>query len=157
MNSPILSPLQLGDGDLFGMALLEPGLTSDLSTWTVTIHKHGLLTQTVLVRQPPRYDDQLVVLRQSVPRERIDGLKQIVLEEDLLTFGAFPTLYATDQEQTRLVIHLFGQRVTIDAYGPNFTVECGGSDEDNAKARRYCRLWEAILELTPFTPYGGLR
>ena len=97
------------------------------------------------------------MLRQSVPQERIDGLKQIVLEEDLLTFGSFPTLYATDQEQTRLVIRLFGRRVTIDAYAPDLTVECGDREEDKAKARRYCRLRDAILELTPFTPYGGQR
>ena len=54
MNSPPLSPLQMGDGDAIGAALLSPAFMSDLSTWTATIHKHGLLTQTVLVCQPPK-------------------------------------------------------------------------------------------------------
>ena len=155
MPTTRLPELALGDGDLFGAALLSPAYTPDLSTWTVTIHKHGLLTQTVLLTQPPSYDEQLTVLRQRVRQEHLDRLKQIVQEESLLTFGTFPSVCMTDQEHTRLIIHLFGQTISIDAYAPHAVSEYGESAADKEDARRYCRLWDAILELTPFSPYRG--
>lgn len=153
MSTKLLPELALGDGDLFGAALLIPAFTSDLSTWTVTIHKHGLLTQTVSLSQPPTFDHQVVVLRQHVAKEKLLSLKQIVQDETLTDFGIFPDLCITDQEQTRLMIHLFGKTIVIDAYGPHAVAALGKREADKTKALRYCRLWDAIVSLTPFTPY----
>ena len=153
MHRQELPQLELSDGDLFGAALLAPPFASDLSIWTVRIHKHGLLTQTVSVSQPPTFDSHLAVLRQHVPKQRLDTLKKIVEEEELLTFGRFPEICMTDQEHTRLMIRLFGQTTVIDGYGPHAVAQMGDTDADKEKARRYCKLWDAILTLTPFMPY----
>jgi hypothetical protein len=148
-----LPPLELSDGDLFGAALLTPQFTSDLSTWTATIHKHGLLTQTVLLAQPPGFDEQLVTLRQHVPKDTLESLKQIVDDEELLSFGQFPKICMTDQAHTCLIVRQFGKTSRIEAYGPHAVAQLGDTDADQKKARRFCRLWDAILSLTPFTPY----
>lgn len=153
MHKQELPQLAVNDGDLFGAALLLPPFASDLSTWTVTIHKHGLLTQTVSISQPPTFDGHVAVLRQHVKKEKLETLKKIVDEERLLEFGRFPDICMTDQDHTVLMIRLFGQTSIIDAYGPNAVAMMGDSDADKAKAKRYCRLWDAILELTPFRPY----
>ena len=153
MHRQELPQLELSEGDLFGAALLAPSFASDLSTWTVTVHKHGLLTQTVSVSQPPSFDSHLAILRQHVPKERLDALKKIVDDEKLLTFGQFPSICMTDQDHTRLIIRLCGQTTVIDGYGPHAVAEMGDTDADKAKARRYCKLWDAILMLTPFMPY----
>ncbi len=87
MAQQTLPELKLNDGDLFGAALVDPGYTTDLSTWTVAIHKHGLLTQTVLISQPPTFDGQIATLRQHVHKEDLERLKQIVLDENLLAFA----------------------------------------------------------------------
>jgi len=153
MIPPKLPDLKLADGDLFGAALLLPAFASDHSIWTVVIHKHGLLTQTVVLSQPPNYDKQVAVLRQHVPRDRIETLKRIVQEENLCTFGTFPELCITGPGQTRLMIGLHGKAIVIDAYGPHVVAALGETDADRAKAKRYCKLWDAIVELTPFAPY----
>lgn len=153
MTTKFLPELAIGDGDLFGAAILTPALTFDLSTWTVTIHKHGLLTQTVLLSQPPSFDQQIVVLRQHVAKEKLETLKQIVQDESLADFGVFPGLYITDQAQTQLMFHLFGKTTVIDAYGPHAVAATGETKADKTKALRYCRLWDAIVSLTPFTPH----
>jgi hypothetical protein len=157
MSTPQLIELKLGDGELFGAALYNPGLTWDLSTWTVTIHKHGLLTQTIAVAQPPKFDKHIAILRQHVPKERMESLKRIVTDEKLMAFGSFPDICMTDQEQTRLMIRLNGETIVIDAYGPHAVATMGETDADKVKANRYCRLWDAIVELTPFTPYSERR
>lgn len=66
MQPPELPKLKLEKNENFGAALYAPGLASDLSTWTITIDNNGLLTQTVLLEQPPTFDKQLVVFRQHV-------------------------------------------------------------------------------------------
>ncbi len=148
-----LPELKLGDGDLFGVALLLPAFASDLSVWTAVIHKDGLLTQTVVLSQPPTFDKQLVVLRHHVPPDRIETLKRIVQEENLFTFGTFPELCIDSAEQTRLIIGFHGKTIAIDAYGPHIVAAMGETDTDRAKAKRYCKLWDAIVALTPFAPY----
>ena len=148
-----LAELRLADGDLFGAALLTPAFGSDLSTWTVTINKHGLLTQTVLIVQPPSFDEGIAVLRQHVPSERLATLKTIVQDENLTNFGQFPQLCVTDLERTRLMFQVSGKTTVIDAYGPHAMATLGETDTDKDKAQRYCRLWDAILGLTPFMPY----
>ena len=153
MERPTLPELALQDGDLFGAALLTPAFASDLSTWTVTIHKHGLLTQNVLVSQPPTFDGQIVTLRQHVTPDQMQGLKQIVHDELLLTFTDFPCIAMTDQQSTQLVIRMHGRSNTIDAYGAHAVAMLGDSDADKKKAEQYCRLWDAIVGLSPFTPY----
>lgn len=153
MSQKQLPELTLGDGDLFGAALMAPVIASDLSTWTVTIHKHGLLTQTVSLSQPPSFDGNIVVLRQHVTKEKLEALKQIAQDESLTDFGPFPDMCITDQEQTRLMFHLFGKTTVIDAYGPHAVAMMGETQADKTKALRYCRLWDAIVSLTPFTPY----
>jgi hypothetical protein len=138
---------------LFGIALVVPAFTSDLSTWTVTIHKHGLLTQTISVSQPPNFDRNIAVLRQHVKKEQLESLKQIVVDESLDDFGLFPDMCITDQELTCTMFHLHGKTTTIDAYGLHAVAAFGEPEADKAKARRYCRRWDAIVALTPFTPY----
>lgn len=153
MTKKPLTELKLFDGDLFGIALVAPAFTSDLSTWTVTIHKHGLLTQTVSISQPPTFDRNIAILRQHVPKEQLEKLKQIVLDESLADFGLFPDVCITDQELTCTMFHLHGKTTVIDAYGPHAVATFGESEADKVKARRYCKLWDAIVALTPFTPY----
>ncbi len=153
MSNSRLPELTLGDGELFGAALIAPAFSSDLSTWTVTIHKHGLLTQTVSLSQPPSFDRQIAVLRQHVAKEKLEALKEIVQNESLTDFGLFPNMCITDQEQTRLMFHLFGKTTVIDAYGPHAVAMIGETEADKTKALRYCRLWDAIVSLTPFIPY----
>lgn len=153
MHRQQLPELRLADGDLFGAALLAPAFGSDLSTWTVTIDRHGLLTQTVLIVQPPSFDGGVAVLRQHVPSERLTTLKTIVQDENLTNFGQFPKLCATDLEHTRLMFQEFGNVTVIDAYGPHAVATLGETDADKNKALRYCRLWDAIFGLTPFMPY----
>ena len=153
MKAKSLPELRLADGDLFGAALVVPAFTSDLSTWIVTIHEHGLLTQTIRISQPPTYDKRIAVLRQHVTRNQLDALKAIAEEEHLLEFGTFPSMCITDQENTRLMIQLGGRTKAIDAYGPHAVALLGESDADKATAKRYCRMWDAIEALTPFKPY----
>jgi hypothetical protein len=153
MERERLPELKLADGDLFGAALVAPGFTSDLSTWIVTIHKHGLLTQTVCIAQPPTFDGRIAVLRQHVSRSRLDELKAIVEEERLFEYGTFPDMCITDQELTQIIIRLNGTTKIIDAYGPHAVSSLGESETDKATSRRYCRLWDAIEVLTPFKPY----
>jgi len=153
MDQPSLPELTLRDGDVFGAAMLMPGYTRDLSTWTVTIHKHGLLTQIVLISQPPTFDEQIATLRQHVKREQLDRLKQIVDHECLLALSDFPCIAMTDQESTRLMIRMHGKTNVIDAYGPHAVAMMGDTEADKKKAGRYCKLWDAIVELTPFRPY----
>lgn len=153
MSKKLLPELNLGDGELFGAALLAPAFTSDLSTWTVTIHKHGLLTQTVSISQPPSFDGNVAILRQYVTKEQLETLKQIVQDESLTDFGDFPNPCITDQDQTCMMFHLHGKTTVIDAYGPHALALMGETEADKTKALRYCRLWDAIISLTPFTPY----
>ena len=153
MPTSELPDLRLGDGDLFGASLLAPAFTSDLSTWNVTVHKHGLLTQTVALAQPPKFEKHIAVLRQHVPSDQLEKLKQIAADENLSAFGSFPDICVTDQEHTRIMIRLHGKTVVIDAYGPHAVATMGYTDADKTKARRYCKLWDAIVGLTPFTPY----
>jgi len=154
MNRLTLPDLKLQDGDLFGAALLTPAFASDLSTWTVTIHKHGLLTQTVLLAQPPTFDGHIATLRQHVPADRLEKLKQIVHDDMMLSYSDFPAIAMTDQQSTRLVVRMHGRTNVIDAYGPHAVAILGDNDADKKKAERYCRLWDAIVALTPFTPYN---
>ncbi len=153
MSKKQLPELKLADGDLFGIALVAPAFTSDLSTWNVTIHKHGLLTQTVSISQPPTFDGNLATLRQHVAKEHLELLKQIATDESLDDFGLFPDLCITDQELTCMMIRLNGKTTVINAYGPHAVASFGESEADKVKARRYCRLWDEIVALTPFTPY----
>ena len=101
MPSSDLPELQLGDGDLFGASLVTPAFASDLSTWNITIHKHGLLTQTVALAQPPEFENHIATLRQHVADNELESLKQIAVDERLATFGSFPSICMTDQQQTR--------------------------------------------------------
>jgi lipid II:glycine glycyltransferase (peptidoglycan interpeptide bridge formation enzyme) len=153
MNPGMLTPLTLNDGDLFGAAVVSPAFGSDLSTWTLTIQEHGLLTQTISISQPPVFERQVAVLRQHVTKVQLDTLKQIVNEEKLLEFGLFPAICVTDQQQTQIEIRLSGRTTIIDAYAPHFVKFAGGTEMDRLMAKRYCKLWDAIEELAPFTPY----
>ena len=153
MPKNLLPELKLADGDLFGAALVTPAFASDLSTWHVTIHKHGLLTQTVSISQPPCFDGSIAVLRQHVNKEKLELLKQIVDEESLADFGSFPDACISDQELTCVIFHLHGKTTAIDAYGPHAVAMFGDTEADKTKALRFCRLWDAIVSLTPFTPY----
>ncbi|WP_160149707.1 hypothetical protein [Roseiconus lacunae] len=152
MNRPSLPELTLQDGDLFGAAMLIPAFASDLSTWTVTIHKHGLLTQTVLISQPPTFEGHIATLRQHVPAKQLENLKRIVHDDFMLTFSDFPSIAMTDQQTTRLVVRMHGKTNVIDAYGAH-AIAMLGTDADRKKAEKYCRLWDAIVDLAPFTPY----
>ena len=77
----------------------------------------------------------------------------IAADENLATFGSFPSICMTDQQQTRLIIRLHGKTVVLDAYGPHAVVHLGDTEADKKKAQRYCRMWDAIVALSPFTPY----
>lgn len=152
-----LPELELNDGDLIGAALVTPGFTSDLSTWNVTLDEHGLLTQTISLAQPPKFEHGITALRQHVHDDTISHLKRIVEEEEMLRFAGFPDLCVTDQESVRLTIRLHGITNTIDAYGPHAVAELGETETDRKKAARFCRLWDAIVKLTPFVPYTDKR
>lgn len=153
-HPPTLPELKLQDGDLFGASLVCPGYRTERTTWTLTIHKHGLLTQTVLLCQPPTFDKQLAVLRQHVGKDQLDHLKQIVEDESLLTLTEMPYPMSTDLEETRLIIRLFGRANTIEAYGAEDVAASGESERDRTVAKGYCRLWNAISDLGPFEPYS---
>lgn len=152
-----LPELKLTDGDLFGAALVAPAFSEDLSTWNVTLHKHGLLTQTIHLAQPPKFEHGITTLYQHVHEDTLARLKQIVEDEELLKLQDFPVLCMTDQASTRLIINVHGITNTIDAYGPHAVATFGETGADREKAARFCRLWDAIVELTPFIPYTDKR
>lgn len=153
MGRIVLPDLELKEGDLFGAALLTPAFSSDLSTWRVTINRNGLLKQTVLIGQPPEYKRQIATLHQHVSQDKLEDLKKIAEEENVIALNDFPYHGITDCQGTQLILRLHGQTNVIFAYAPHAAAKLGESEADKSKAARYCRLWDAIEELTPFTPY----
>lgn len=151
-----LPDLILNDGDIFGAALVRPAFSSDLSTWNVTLHEEGLLTQTVRLAQPPKFEHEIATLRQHVAESTLAKLQHIVDEEGLLRyqFPPYEGFCVTDQPSTKLIIRMNCVTNTIDAYGPHAMVIFGETEVQKRAAAKYCKLWDALVELTPFTPYA---
>ncbi len=129
-----------------GAALLTPAFCEDLSTWRMTIARDGEVVQELNPTYKSELQDTVCIhLRSFVDANRLSEI-QVVADE--IGFESFESEYHsdwTDEQHTSITLNLGDKVKRVMAYGPHTLAEDG-----NADMIGYVRLWELMLEVSPY-------
>lgn len=134
------------DGMVIGAALLAPSFCEDLSTWRITVAQDGVVTQELRTSfHAEIYDCVCIHLRSFVPRDIIAKITAIADEIRFQSFDAEYHAECTDLQHTSITLINDGIPKRVTSYGPQMLAH-----EGNAAMIGYMRLWDLLLDISPF-------